>query len=183
MWPWPSGAGRADVYLAGLLFTTLALAGCCLITGLQANLAVVMVGAFGMSLCLTLLNGIYFTIIQVKVAQRFHGRVIALNTLIAWSTLPIGFGLIAPYGSRLAQPLLDRHGPLASTVGALLGTGPGRGIGLLYLAFGLGIAATALAALRNRTLAAFDEDVPDAPPDDLIGIEAVNRRTRAEDAA
>ena len=169
--------------MAGLLFTTLALSGCCLITGLHANLAVVMVGAFGMSLCLTLLNGIYFTIIQVKVAQRFHGRVIALNTLIAWSTLPIGFGLIAPYGSRLAQPLLNRHGPLASTVGAVIGTGPGRGIGLLYLAFALGIAATALIALRIRTLAAFDEDLPDAPPDDLIGIEAVNRRTRAEDTA
>ncbi|MEV0348355.1 hypothetical protein AB0H88_21495 [Nonomuraea sp. NPDC050680] len=41
------------------------------------------VGAFGISLWVTLLNGVYATIVQVKVPQRFHGRVFALNTLIA----------------------------------------------------------------------------------------------------
>ncbi|MEU9836511.1 amino acid adenylation domain-containing protein [Streptosporangium sp. NPDC048047] len=163
--------------LRGVLLATLALSVFCVLTGLQASLPLIAAGAFGMSICLTLLNGVYATIIQVKVPQRFHGRVIALNTLVAWSTLPIGFGLVAPYGGQVFEPLLAPGGPLADTVGALIGTGAGRGIGFMYTCFGLAIAAVALIAMRVPVLARFDTDVPDALPDDLVGFEAVRSRT------
>ncbi|WP_436760711.1 amino acid adenylation domain-containing protein [Streptosporangium sp. V21-05] len=162
--------------LRGVMLSTLVLGLFCLVTGLQQNLVLIAVGAFGMSFWLTMLNGVYATIIQVKVPQRFHGRVIALNTLIAWSTLPIGFGLVAPYGSTLFEPLLVPGGPLADTVGLVLGTGEGRGVGLMYVLFAVAIAVTALVAMRTRTLSRFDEDVPDALPDDLVGFQAIQRR-------
>ncbi|MER5321146.1 non-ribosomal peptide synthetase/MFS transporter [Streptosporangium roseum] len=162
--------------LRGVMLSTVVLAVFCLITGLQQNLLVIAVGAFGMSFWLTMLNGVYATIIQVKVPQRFHGRVIALNTLIAWSTLPIGFGLVAPYGSAAFEPLLLPGGPLADTVGLVLGTGEGRGVGLMYVLFALAIAVTALVAMRTRTLSRFDVDVPDALPDDLVGFQTLQRR-------
>ncbi|GIH27592.1 hypothetical protein Aph01nite_59020 [Acrocarpospora phusangensis] len=167
--------------LRGVLLATLLLAAFCLIVGVRQDLVVIAAGAFGMSLALTLVNGIYATIIQVKVPQRFHGRVIALNTLIAWSTLPFAFGLVAPYGSALFEPLLAEGGALAGSVGALIGVGAGRGIGFMYVLFALAIAVIAAVSLRVRRLARFDADVPDAPPDDLIGIQAVARR-RAEAA-
>jgi amino acid adenylation domain-containing protein len=163
--------------MRGVLVSALILGCCCLITGLHASLIVIAVGACGMGLCLTLLNGIYATIVQVKVPQRFHGRVFALNTLISWSTLPIGFAVVAPYATALLNPLLARHGALASTVGAVLGTGPGRGIGLMYVLFALAIGAITIIALRVPALARFDDSVPDAMPDDLVGVEALRRRT------
>ncbi|GAA0398104.1 hypothetical protein GCM10009530_57220 [Microbispora corallina] len=169
--------------LRGVLVSTLVLALFCLVTGLRANLALVAFGSFGMSLGLTLLNGVYATIIQVKVPQRFHGRVIALNTLIAWSTLPIGFGLVAPYGAAVLEPLLARGGPLAGTVGLVIGTGPGRGIGFLYVCLALGMAATALVAMRVPVLARFDDEMPDALPDDLVGVETLRARTPVAAAA
>jgi hypothetical protein len=129
-----------------------------------------------MALWLTLVNGIYTTIVQVKVPQRFHGRVFAVNTLIAWSTLPIGWGLVAPYGARLFNPLMVRGGALSGTFGRVLGVGPGRGIGLMYLLFAVAMALLVLIALRTPALARFDEQVPDAAPDDLIGFEARQRR-------
>ncbi|MFI6885468.1 amino acid adenylation domain-containing protein [Streptosporangium canum] len=162
--------------LRGVMLSTAVLAVFCLITGLQQNLLVIAVGAFGMSFWLTMLNGVYATIIQVKVPQRFHGRVIALNTLIAWSTLPIGFGLVAPYGSAAFEPLLLPGGPLADTVGLVLGTGAGRGVGLMYVLFAIAIAVTALVAMRTRTLSRFDVDVPDALPDDLVGFQTLQGR-------
>ncbi|MEU4833755.1 amino acid adenylation domain-containing protein [Streptosporangium sp. NPDC023615] len=171
------GPRRRRLY--GVLLATLALAVFCVLTGLQQNLVVIGAGAFGMSFCLTMLNGVYATIIQVKVPQRFHGRVIALNTLVAWSTLPIGFGLVAPYGSAVLEPLMAPDGPLASTVGLVLGTGEGRGIGFMYACFGLAIALIALVAMRVRVLARFDLDVPDAVPDDLVGFETLQNRARA----
>jgi MFS family permease len=159
----------------GMVLSIFALSVGCLIVGARPDLLAITVGAGLMSLGLTLLNGIYFTLIQVKVPQRFHGRVLALNTLVAWSTLPLGFGVIAPLGSALVGPLLEPGGPLASTVGAVIGAGPGRGIALIYLVFALAMAAWAATALRGR-LARFDADVPDALPDDLIGLEALRRR-------
>ncbi|WP_432921794.1 amino acid adenylation domain-containing protein [Microbispora sp. CA-135349] len=171
------GPRRRRLY--GVLLSTLALSVFCLLTGLNQDLFLIAVGAFGMSLCLTLLNGVYATIIQVKVPQRFHGRVIALNTLVAWSTLPIGFGLVAPYGAQVFEPLLAPDGPLADTVGTVLGTGPGRGIGFMYACFALAIAVIALVGMRVRVLRRFDADVPDALPDDVVGYQALTERIAA----
>lgn len=124
---------------------------------------------------MTLLNGVYATIVQVKVPQRFHGRVFALNTLIAWSTLPLGFGLVAPYGAAVFDPLLAPDGPLASTVGALIGTGAGRGVGLMYVMFAVAMAVLAVVALRSRLPSLVDE-AADAAPDDLVGLQSLERR-------
>ncbi|MFI6477254.1 amino acid adenylation domain-containing protein [Nonomuraea sp. NPDC050663] len=168
--------------MRGMLLSVLGLAAAALVTGLRAELWVVAVGAFGLSFALTTVNGIYATIVQVKVPRRYHGRVFALNTMIAWSTLPIGFGLVAPFGTALVEPLMAPGGALAGSVGAVIGTGPGRGIGLMYLLLALAITIVVLVALRVRTLARFDEEVPDSPPDDLIGYQEISARA-AEPAA
>ncbi|TDB92553.1 hypothetical protein E1267_43810, partial [Nonomuraea longispora] len=104
-----------------------------------------------------------------------HGRVFALNTLIAWSTLPIGFGLVAPYGAAVFDPLVAPDGPLASTAGVLVGTGEGRGVGLMYVLFALAMAVVALVALRSRLPSLVDGGA-DALPDDLVGLQALGRR-------
>ncbi|MGW1116484.1 amino acid adenylation domain-containing protein [Streptomyces tanashiensis] len=172
--------GPRRMRLRGVLFAALGLAAACFVTGLRPSVTVVAVGAFGMTYGLALLNGIYATVVQTKVPMRFHGRVIAVNTMVAWSTLPIGFALVAPMGPELLQPLMDEGGALASSVGALIGTGDGRGIGLLYLVFGLAMAALALISFCIPVLARFDREVPDAESDDLIGLETLKARAQSE---
>ncbi|TDC85609.1 amino acid adenylation domain-containing protein [Micromonospora sp. KC606] len=146
------------------------------LTGLRPNLLLIGAGAFGMYLALGIVNGVYHTIIQTKVPARVHGRVFALNQMVAQSTLPLGWGVVAPFAARVAEPVLLPDGALAATVGAVIGVGPGRGHGLLYVLFGVCITLTALVSLLTPTLARFDDEVPDAPPDDLVGIE--ERRAR-----
>ncbi|WP_436499027.1 non-ribosomal peptide synthetase/MFS transporter [Actinokineospora sp. HUAS TT18] len=153
------------------------------VTGLHAAVPVVAVGAFGLWASLSLVNGIYLTIIHVKAPQRFHGRVIALNQAVAWSTLPIGFAVIAPLAQSWLEPLMAPGGTLASTVGTVIGTGPGRGLALMYVLFGLGIIALSLAATRHRTLSTFDTAVPDADPDDVVGAQALGDRLRRTETA
>ncbi|MYW06181.1 non-ribosomal peptide synthetase/MFS transporter [Streptomyces sp. SID3343] len=160
----------------GLLVATAVIAVFAFVIGLRPSPISVGIGVFGVFFGLSLLNGIYATIIQVKVPQRFHGRVIALNTMVAWSTLPLGFGVIAPLAVHLLGPLLDDDGPLASTVGRVIGVGEGRGTGLLYLLFASGLFLFALASSRHRVIARFDDEVADALPDDVIGIEERRKR-------
>jgi amino acid adenylation domain-containing protein len=156
------------------VIVTIALAGAfCALTGVRATLPVVAAGVFGTALGLALAHGSYLTIVQVKVPQRFHGRVIALNQMLSWSTLALGYALIAPLGVKALEPLLLPGGRLAPTVGMVVGTGPGRGIGLMFILSGLAILAVCATALRTRVLSRFDADVPDAPPDDLVGAKAL----------
>ncbi|WP_326552168.1 non-ribosomal peptide synthetase/MFS transporter [Micromonospora sp. NBC_01813] len=163
---------RMRVVLVG----TLGIAVACVLTGLRPNLLVIGAGVFGMYCALGLVNGVYNTIVQIKVPPRFHGRVFALNQMVAWSTMPLGWGVIAPLATSAMEPLLMPGGALASSVGVVIGVGPGRGIALLYITFGLCIALTAVVSLRTRVLSRFDDEVPDAPPDDLVGLEARQAR-------
>ncbi|MBB5078839.1 non-ribosomal peptide synthetase/MFS transporter [Nonomuraea endophytica] len=156
--------------MTGMLLLTLVIAVSCVIVGLTRSLVLIGIGAFGVSLGLALVNGVYATIVQVKVPQRYHGRVFALNQMVAWSTIPLGVGVLTPFAERALEPLMLPGGALAGTVGTVLGTGPGRGVALIYVIFGLLIALLVAGALRTRVLARFDDHVPDATPDDLIGV-------------
>ncbi|MCW6004194.1 amino acid adenylation domain-containing protein [Micromonospora sp. CPCC 205371] len=159
-----------------VLCCTLVLSAFCLVIGVRPALWLIAVGAFGMSMWLVLLNGVYTTIVQVKVPQRFHGRVFAINTVIAWSTLPIGWTLVGPVGSSFLEPLMAPGGPLAGTIGRVIGVGEGRGIGLLYVVLASAIAALVLVSMRVPRIARFDDEVPDAQPDDQAGLEALRAR-------
>jgi surfactin synthase thioesterase subunit/MFS family permease len=160
----------------GVLAATVITALSAVLAGLHQSLPIIMAGGFGMELGLALENGIYQTMVQVKVPQRYHGRVFATNQLIAWSTLPISYALIAPYSISLANSMLGEHGVLAHNVGAVIGTGPGRGIGLTISFYGLVMLVIALVALRVRPIARFDDETPDALPDDLVGAQVVSER-------
>ncbi|MFI6813446.1 amino acid adenylation domain-containing protein [Nonomuraea sp. NPDC050328] len=171
LWGGPRRRRMRAVLLGTLLLSLFAV-----VTGLHASPLVVAVGAFGLWCSLSVVNGVFMTIIHVKVPQRFHGRVMAFNQMISWSTLPIGMAVVAPLGERLLEPLLAPGGALASSVGAVIGVGPGRGIAFMYILLGLGIAVHVLVSMRIPVLARFDDEVPEAEPDDLVGAQALQGR-------
>ncbi|GGK81471.1 hypothetical protein Ppa06_48630 [Planomonospora parontospora subsp. parontospora] len=162
--------------MRGVLLATLLLSLFAIVTGLHASPLVVGVGAFGLWGSLSIVNGVFMTIVHVKVPQRFHGRVMAVNQMISWSTLPLGMAVVAPLGERLLEPLLVPGGALAPTVGAVIGVGEGRGIAFMYIVLGLGIAVHVLVSMRIPVLARFDDEVPEAVPDDLVGAQALRER-------
>jgi len=171
LWGGPRRRRMRAVMLSTLLLSLFAV-----VTGLHASPLVVGLGAFGLWCSLSVVNGVFMTIIHVKVPQRFHGRVMAFNQMISWSTLPIGMAVVAPLGERYLEPLMAPGGTLASSVGAVIGVGPGRGIALMYVLLGLGIAVHVLVSMRIPVLARFDDEVPEAEPDDLVGAQALRER-------
>ncbi|MEH0844049.1 amino acid adenylation domain-containing protein [Micromonospora sp. CPCC 205711] len=168
--------------MIGVLLGNLGTAIGCVLIGLDASVAMISVGVFWLAMAMTTAQSIYATIVQVKVPQRFHGRVFSLNQTITWSTLPIGFALLAPGATALFEPILAPGGSLAGSVGAVLGTGPGRGIGFAYVCFGAALVLITVGGFAIRMLRRFDLEVPDSLPDDLIGAQERQRRL-AERAA
>lgn len=139
--------GPRERRMPGVLIAAVALGGSAVVTGSHTSLPVIGLGVFGITLSLGLLNSIYTMIIQVKTPQRYQGRVFALNQMLAWSTLPIGYGLVGPAAARA------------------FGFGPAD------VAAGLAILAVAAVAALVPSLKHFDRDTADATPDDVVGMQ------------
>lgn len=151
--------------------------GCCaLVAAWRPNLVLICAGTFMISASIILGNGIVMTIIQTKVPARMQGRVIAIDTMISTVTAPIGFGVLAPQGTALMEWLMREFPTFESMTHAVLGEGGGRAIALVYVLCGLVSILLVLVTLRWRTLTHFDDDVPDARPDDLIGLAQTRAR-------
>jgi amino acid adenylation domain-containing protein len=149
------------------------------LAGIRPYLVLIMLGAFGMSFCIGLSDGIVTTIMQTKIPQRMQGRMSSINMAVSTFTAPIGFGIIAPFGARILGHVVTASGPTGGLARTVVGTGPGRPIGLFYVLSAIALAFMVLAAWKRRTIARFDLDVPDAPPDDLLGLEVIAARTQA----
>jgi MFS transporter, DHA3 family, macrolide efflux protein len=111
-------------------------------------------------------------IFQSKVAPAVQGRVFAMRGVISRSMMPLAFILAGPLADRLAGPLLQANGALSQTlVGTLLGAGPGRGIGLIFVLAGLLLAVASGVALATPQIRNLERALPEAVPD-AAGMEA-----------
>lgn len=93
-------------------------------------------GAFGVLFTLPLVAGCSEAMWQRAVPPDLQGRVFSIRSTIAGASLPLAFLLAGPLCDHVAEPLLAEKGLLASSVGRILGTGPGRGAALLFIFLG-----------------------------------------------
>ncbi|GAA3464552.1 MFS transporter [Saccharothrix longispora] len=114
---------------------------------------------------LPLMNTACVTLLQTKVAPAVLGRVLGVVRVLSTAAMPVAYLLIGPLTDGVAEPLMAPDGALASSVGAVIGTGEGRGIALIFLVVGvLMLALTAYARSLPRLRAV--DDLPDAVADE-----------------
>jgi MFS family permease len=102
---------------------------------------------------------------QSKVTPDLQGRVFAVRRMVAWSTLPLSYLISGPLADRVFEPLLAVNGPLAGSVGRLIGVGKGRGIALLLILLGLLVLMTVAAFSRYSRLRQLESELPDVLPE------------------
>jgi len=133
-----------------------------LLGGLQPSVWLVTLGAFGLLSTLTLVTGCSQLVWQLKVPVTLQGRVFAVRRLLAQLALPLAYLIAGPLADRVFEPMMARDGALAPTLGQLLGVGPGRGVGLMFVLLGLlTLISMGLGALSPR-LRRLEEELPDA---------------------
>ena len=137
--------------------------------GISSSLTVMAISGFFLMLVLPVINGSSQAIWQSKVAPDVQGRVFAVRRMIAWSIMPIAYVLAGPLNDKVFKPLLVEGGTLADTfVGQVLGTGPSRGTGLLFVVIGLLSALVALSGYLNPHVRNVEDELPDAMPEESI---------------
>lgn len=102
------------------------------------------------------------TLLQTKVAPEVLGRVLGAVRMLVSAATPIAYVLIGPLSDGVFEPLMAKDGPLAGSLGSLIGTGEGRGIALMFLVTGVLMLAVAAYAYTRPRLRAIDVELPDA---------------------
>lgn len=98
---------------------------------------------------------------QLKVDPAAQGRVLASRATIGMAASPIAFAIAGPLSDYVFRPLLVEGGPLADSVGRVIGVGPGRGTALLLIVMGVVVILTVLAAFVNPRLRNVETELPD----------------------
>jgi len=137
-----------------------------LVTGLQPKLWFIASGAFILMFFVPIASSLSQAIFQTKIAPDVQGRVFAIRRMISQSIMPIAFLISGPLADGVFNPLLVEGGTLSNTfVGEILGVGPTRGIGLMFVLSTLFGWAATLVAYANPRIRLVENELPDAIPD------------------
>jgi MFS transporter, DHA3 family, macrolide efflux protein len=155
------GNGRQD-YIKILLCSMLLNGFSLMVAGSAPDIIVFGVGAFLYFLGVPFINSSVQVILQKKVPLNMQGKVFSLTTAVSGLCLPLAFLIAGPLADRIFEPLMKTNGTLAATIGQVIGTGSGRGIGLMFIILGgLNILVTII-AYRYMPLRSVESELPDA---------------------
>jgi DHA3 family macrolide efflux protein-like MFS transporter len=131
--------------VAGILLFGLGQALSLVVAGLRPNAVLIGIGLFGCLFGIQFVRGCTATVIREYVPDAMQARVFSLNRMVAWSTLPLAYLLAGPLVDAF-DPLMKPSGSLAGSFGRVIGTGKGRGGGLLLMVLGTAFLLVVLAA-------------------------------------
>ncbi len=145
------------------------------VIGLGGGMVIWAIGAFFTMFFVPILNGSNQAIWQSKVAPDLQGRVFAVRRLIAQITVPVAMLLSGFLADRVFGPAMLPGGSLEPVFSDLVGSGPGAGIALIFIATGLIGTAAALLGYVFPFIRDIEEILPDheavARPDEIMAVE------------
>jgi MFS family permease len=140
--------------------------------GLRASVGLIIASSFMATLCVPILSSCNQVIWQKKVAPDVQGRVFAIRRAIVLTTPLLTYVLAGPLADRVFEPWMAVNGALAGSLGQMLGTGPGRGIGLLFVCMGLLLTLVTAISCLSPHLRRVEEELPEALTDQPVQAEA-----------
>ena len=129
--------------------------------GLRASVSLIVVGGFLSTLCVPIISSSNQVIWQKKVAPEVQGRVFAIRRTVTLATPLLTYVVAGPLSDRVFEPMMAINSPLAGSIGQILGTGPGRGIGLLFVAMGLLLVLITAVCCLSSHMRRVEDELPD----------------------
>ena len=146
----------------GVLFFELFSGFCFLLMGLRPDFWLIALGAFGAHLTIAIVFGSNQALWQTKVEPENQGRVFAAQQMIASLATPLAYSLAGPLAEKLFEPWMISGSALTLKLGTLIGSGPGRGIGLMFIIMGLVKVTVSVLGYLNPRVRCIEDEIPDA---------------------
>jgi DHA3 family macrolide efflux protein-like MFS transporter len=129
--------GGPKKLINGVLVPELMLAITIIIAGLRPYPLLVASMVFVFSFCIPIIMSCSQAIWQRQVEPDVQGRVFAVRRMISWSSLPLAYAIAGPLADHVFIPLMRPGTPLYTALSPFLGSGSGRGIGLMFVGTGM----------------------------------------------
>src|SRR5918993_1773997 len=139
------GSKPARVVLVGNLVNWMV----CATFTLRSSIVLLAVGMFVWLLLIPVIEAAEQTVLQRSIPFERQGRVFGFAQLVENAAAPLTAVLMAPLAEAVFMPLMT-DGRGADWIGGWFGTGPDRGLGLMFTLAGLAGVAVTIAALRSR---------------------------------
>lgn len=123
-----------------------------------------MAGAFLAAFFIPFILAADRTIWQTRVAPAIQGRVFAVQGMARTVAMPVGYLLAGPLADRVFEPAMASGGRLASLFGPLVGTGPGAGMGLMFLGTAICGTLMSLSGYLFRPVRLVEDELPEFEP-------------------
>jgi hypothetical protein len=132
-----------------------------ILEGVRPNAVLITAALFFAAFGAQVVRSCFVAILQSKTPLDIQGRVFAAVSMVWGMAVPIAYLAAGPLSDKVLEPLLAKDGALAGSIGAVIGTGAGRGIGLLFIIMGLITWLATIKAYRNPRLRNVEMELPD----------------------
>jgi tellurite resistance protein TehA-like permease len=152
--------------MSGILvgMTTAGLAA--VLISLQESALLIGVGMFITGISFVFIMGLSRVIWQMKVAPDVLGRIFSLQLAVGVGAQSIGALVAGALADRIFEPLLMSDGALGNSLGALIGTGEGRGMAFMFMLMGVIQLVIAVVSLLMPSVRSLEDRLPDAESTD-----------------
>jgi MFS family permease len=154
---WGGTKRKVDSLFGSIFIGGLALS----ISGLQANPWLLGVSGFVFFFILPIANGSSTAIWQTKVEPGVQGRIFATRRMLASFATPLAYMLAGPLADLIFEPFMTSGGAIALRIASIIGSGPGRGFGLIFVILGLLISIASLLGYLYPRIRLVEVELPD----------------------
>ncbi|MGN0157297.1 MAG: MFS transporter [Lachnospiraceae bacterium] len=120
------------------------------LAGVNRNLIFTAGSIFLFFVTLPFINTCADVLVRVSIPNEVQGRVWGIISLLTQSGMVLAYILCGVLSDYIFEPMLAEGGLLADSVGRIIGTGEGRGIGFLLIISGIGMIIAILTTGRNK---------------------------------
>ena len=154
---WGGAKRKVNSLIGSMVLFGLALS----VLGASANAWVIGGASLVFFILLPIASGSSQAIWQVKVPPDIQGRVFAVRSLVASAARPLSLLIAGPLADYIFEPGMQPGGSLAGIFGPLVGIGPGRGMGLIFVFTGLFISVINIIGYLTPRIRNVEDEIPD----------------------
>ena len=146
----------------GVIFFELISGICFILMGLRPEFWLVALGAFGAHITIAIVFGSNQALWQTKVEPENQGRVFATQLMFASLASPLAYLLAGPLAEKIFEPWMALDSAFSNELSIYLGSGAGRGIGLMFVLMGLVKITVSVFGYLNPHVRRIEDEIPGA---------------------
>ena len=128
--------------------------------GLTTNIYFIGGAIFLLFAALPFVNTSAEVLIRKTIENEKQGRAWGIIGIISQLGYVVAYSISGLLADNVFNPLLVEGGALASTIGRVIGTGQGRGIGLLFIISGMMVVLLAVITYKNKSIKLYENPIP-----------------------